>query len=943
MPFCMNLKISQSFQEIKHRLKESKYQVHQNNLFNELCAIHDYILKTKDTDAKNEFVVVLHDIFIEIFMPLREEKYIPYPNGTRSYFGSNVLLQQTINAIFDLNVYSKIWLKDISDYYTLFSANFPHYNAVPKTDFSKSTTPISVHKIKNLGLVRSAIFDHLKIHVDPDKPLPPKNDNPLDAYTYQFESALYEESKIKNRFFQNMKYKEFIELKQDRTAILNLDCLNVEQQEIYDEEDETISWIITLKLPENDHLSQYPLFKDNPCLYIYTSIQPTDTFNPLKANYIGKKMHLDEENNQLTVRITKSPRAHENIPFTIILRPDSDTYEREKKALYHFKEKATPQLIQEIVLKQKSPSPSTPSHPTQQNISSYCSLDLNHTQQQAVQQSLSSQNLFCIHGPAGTVKTKVCTEILLQQLNAHPSSRILVTSASPEATDNLLNTFKKILPQQLHSLILRIGEDKTSPHSLNYKIKNSANYQQKIISFQHQIDTLTSQIDTLRSQRKQKEQQQRQLALEEKDLNDQFNHPSPSTDLTQLFERKDIIEKKLQQITKEMIDLRYAIQTEDKKVYELKEQLTTNRDNLKKSYLTQKPIILFATNNHSDVLRKFKLHFDLLLIDEVTQSTEPSVLIPLSQSSKLIMAGDHHQLPPTVFLKNKNYDDELDPNDERIRIQSYQILSLSIFERLFNHVDNIFLNQQYRMNPLLIEFLNKTIYTKTPIICSDLVNQYHYTTSLFNSPLIFINHNSPEIKSYVSEEFSPSKAEYHNPQEVKIIQQLVQKYIQSGISAQDIGILSPYTAQVRELNKVLEPYNITAKTIDNFQGQEKKIIILSLVRSNTSGSATQRLGFLVDERRFNVAITRFQYELIIIGNQDTLSSYEEYFDIYDNKTKSIYYKSLINYIKEKGLCITNLSTYLHKNIRFEQAKTTTTSSAINPQFQQQLQEKINPT
>jgi predicted DNA helicase len=932
----MNLKISQSFQDIKRRLQESKYQIHQNNLFNDLCAIHDYILKTKDTEAKNEFVVLLHDIFIEIFMPLRDEKYIPYPNGTRVYFGSNILLQQTISAIFDLNVYSKIWLKDISDYYTLFSADYPHYNAVPKTDFSKATAPISIHKIKNLGLVRSAIFDHLKIHVDPDKPLPPQNDNPLDKYIYTFASALYEESKIKNRFFQNMKYKEFNELNQDKTAILNLTCLNIEQQEIYDEENETISWIITLKLPHNDHLSNYPLFKDNPCLYIYTSIHLNDTFNPLKANYLGKKTHLNEENNLLTLRITKPLRTHENIPFTLVLRPDNDTYDREKKALSYFKEKSSPQLIQEIVLKQKSSSA------TNFTISSYCSLDLNPTQRQAVQSSFSSPNLFCIHGPAGTGKTKVCTEILLQQLYAHPTSRILVTSASNEATDNLLNTFKKVLPEKLHPLILRIGEDKTSIHSLNYKIKHSQDYQQKIISLQQQIDQLTPLIETLRTERKQKEQHQRQLALEEKELNDEFNHPSPNTDLTALFERKDLIEKKIQQITTEMIDLRYKIQTEEKNVYTLKEQINQNREDLKKSYLTQKPIILFSTNNHSDVLRKFKLHFDLLLIDEVTQSTEPSVLIPLSQSEKLIMAGDHHQLPPTVFLKNKNYDDDLDPEQERIRINSYQILSLSIFERLFNHVENIFLNQQYRMNPLLIEFLNNTIYSQTPIICSDLVTKNHYTKSLFNTPLLFINHNYPEVKSYVSEEFSPSKAEYHNPAEVTIIHQLIKKYLDSGISPNDIGIISPYTAQVRELNKTLESYNLSAKTIDNFQGQEKKIIILSLVRSNNTGTATQRLGFLVDERRFNVALTRFQYELIIIGNEQTLSSYTEYFDIYDNKTKPIYYKSLINYIKQKGLFLTetNLHSYLQRNITFEEAKKTTTSSEINKTFQHQLQEKL---
>ena len=928
----MDLLISEKFQNIKKSLREARYQVHQNDLFNELCILHNYLLQTKDPDTKNELVEVLHDIFIEIFMPLREPIYKPYPSGLRSYFGSNILLHQTINAIFDLNAYSKIWLKDISEFYTLFSIDLPHYNAAPKTDFSQTTQPINIHKLKNPGIIRSQILDHLRIHIDPDKPLKPQNNNLEDLYIYEFELALYEEAKVKNRFFQNMKYKEFSELQQEHTALLHLQCISISQEEMYDEQDETLSWLLTLT-PHNDHLYKYPLFKENPCLYLFTYPENTiiETFNPLKANYLGKKIHINEEQNTITLRISKALRDPALL-FALVLRPDTLTYDRERKALHYFKEKASTELKQAIIHKQTIPNQENTSP-----LAPFYSPDLNQTQRQAVQLAIHTSPLFCIQGPPGTGKTKVCVEILLQYITHHPFARILVTSASQEAVDNILSVFKKTLPPQLHSLILRIGEDKKSAHSLNHKIKHSQHYQEKISSLEQSLLTLQHNIETLRESRSAKEIRRGQLHLQEQQINDAFAHARATA---QDLDAKEHLEKELQALIHELIDLRYALQDLEKKSWEIKENLNHNREELKHNCITQKPLFIFSTNNYSDVLRQFKVQFDLVLMDEVTQSTEPSLLIPLTQTTKLIMAGDHHQLPPTVFLKNKNYDEEIDPLEERHRIHSYQILSKSLFERLYNTIPSIFLDLQYRMNPLLIDFLNTTIYKNTPITYNNFVTQYQYSNSLFNSPLTFITHTHPEEQSYVSEEFSPSKAEYHNLEEIAIIAKLIQKYLQCGINAQDIGVITPYTAQVRELNKVLEPLNILAKTIDHFQGQEKKIIILSLVRSNQAKSATSRLGFLVDERRFNVAITRFQYELIIVGNQETLSSYEEYYDMYDEKIKPIYYKQLIEFIKARGVFIDKLDPYLHKHATFDTPAISEKASEINIALQKELIEKV---
>jgi len=584
-------------------------------------------------------------------------------------------------------------------------------------------------------------------------------------------------------------------------------------------------------------------------------------------------------------------------------------------------------------------------------------------QKKAVLGSLRSKSIYCIHGPPGTGKTKVCTEILMQFLFFNPNSRILVTCASNEATDNIMNSFKKCLPSKLHNLILRVGtEEKTgvNPDSISYKVMNSPSYKKEYVKLQSLLESNNSKISSLDMLIKEKTKEMGSL---------QNDNETNMADLRKFVEQKTglhIERKKLSELNKDIRSVKMLIDKNNSEIHSLnrfisdkKDELSSLTDDIRKlelkmmqkrrelqsSVIGKKPIFIFSTNSNSAFIHKLNDGmFDLLIIDEITQSTEPSSLIPINFAKKVVIAGDHHQLPPTVFLKNKDYDEDIDPNLERKRIESYQILSTSLFERLYPLIkDNdklcIFLKTQYRMNPILVDFLNKTIYKEDNLESHDSTSNYALHKGLFGKPLVFINHDDEENKDYASDEFSSSKIEYNNPKEVEIVSRLVDKYLASGISAQKIGVISPYQAQVRKLTLVLEPKGLIAKTIDNFQGQEKDIIILSLVRSNKIGSNPLfRIGFLADERRFNVGITRFRKKLIIVGNKDTLTlsddPKQEYYDIYDEENKEIYYKTLIDFIRAKGKYVesSDIDSFFKNKVEFEGNKKSKEAEMIDKDF-----------
>jgi len=244
--------------------------------------------------------------------------------------------------------------------------------------------------------------------------------------------------------------------------------------------------------------------------------------------------------------------------------------------------------------------------------------------------------------------------------------------------------------------------------------------------------------------------------------------------------------------------------------------------------------------------------FDIGIVDEATQASRAATAIAFSVCEKLILAGDHKQLPPFAAS------DEILGDEQR----------LSLFETLMNRYGNeiaVMLRTQYRMNETIARFPNNAFYDGE----LNTANQNRDWTVDDLSPLMGIHIAGTEQKRKAGHS-------YYNPEEAEAAAKQVKLLINSGLSPGDIGVIAGYRGQVGEINQQLRQLDIasanrvTVNTVDAFQGSEREAIIVSLVRSNTNASS----GFLTmpDEgpRRLNVALTRGRKRLVVIGNWNTL-------------------------------------------------------------------------
>ena len=250
-------------------------------------------------------------------------------------------------------------------------------------------------------------------------------------------------------------------------------------------------------------------------------------------------------------------------------------------------------------------------------------------------------------------------------------------------------------------------------------------------------------------------------------------------------------------------------------------------------------------------LRKYK--FNSLVIDEAGQCIEPMAWCIFPLADKYILAGDHLQLPPTL-----------------LSIEAAKLgFAKSILEIGIGNIENIYLlDTQYRMHSSIAGFSSKYFYE------SKLTTAEHLRG--FEKNIVFID----TAGSGFNETNGSNGVSLQNEGEIKIIEKLIES---ENINSLALAIISPYAGQVSAIKEKVNS-KIRISTIDSFQGQEKEIIILSLVRSNDDGE----IGFLKDYRRMNVAITRAKQKLFVIGDSATIGG--------DN-----FYKSFLNYIETNGV------------------------------------------
>lgn len=266
-------------------------------------------------------------------------------------------------------------------------------------------------------------------------------------------------------------------------------------------------------------------------------------------------------------------------------------------------------------------------------------------------------------------------------------------------------------------------------------------------------------------------------------------------------------------------------------------------------------------------------HYSTLFIDEAAQALEPACWIAIRRANRVILAGDHCQLPPTVKS-----------------IAALKAgLGKTLMERIVDSKPEVvtLLDTQYRMNEEIMRFSSSWFYdgkVKAATITA------HRGILDYDTPIEWVDDVANDDET-VGETFVGETFGRINKVEARQVMELLQAYFEK-IGKQrildesiDVGIISPYRAQVQYLRHLIKkeaffkPFRhlLSVNTVDGFQGQERDVIIVSLVRSNNDG----QIGFLRDLRRMNVAMTRARSKLIIIGDHETLAHHEFYKKLYE--------------------------------------------------------------
>ncbi len=277
-----------------------------------------------------------------------------------------------------------------------------------------------------------------------------------------------------------------------------------------------------------------------------------------------------------------------------------------------------------------------------------------------------------------------------------------------------------------------------------------------------------------------------------------------------------------------------------------------------------------------------KRKFRTVLIDEAAQALEPACWIPIIKASKVVFAGDPFQLPPTV----------------KSTTSKKEGLNITLIEKCLQFLPQIsFLNVQYRMHEVIMGFSNQQFYSNE-LIAHESVKT-HQLALPEGQPVTFIDTAGCGFEEKVNPEF---KSRY-NPDEFQMLCEhlylLINTYQEAEMDLPSIGIISPYREQVIYMktqiaaDERLATLPLTINTIDAFQGQERDVIYISLVRSNGKGE----IGFLKDYRRMNVAMTRARKKLVVLGDSATIGMDKFYGNFLDYCDQAGEYKTAWEYMQ----------------------------------------------
>ncbi|RDW74426.1 putative DNA helicase [Aspergillus mulundensis] len=427
---------------------------------------------------------------------------------------------------------------------------------------------------------------------------------------------------------------------------------------------------------------------------------------------------------------------------------------------------------------------------------------LNVSQKEAIKFALASRDIALIHGPPGTGKTHTLIELITQMVKRN--LRVLVCGPSNISVDNIV---ERLAPNKVP--VVRIGH----PARLLPSVLD------------HSLEVLTQTSDA---------------AAIVRDVRKEIDEKHASIRKTRFGREKRAIYQDIKELRKEFRE----------------------RESKCVENLVRESSVVLATLHGAGGHQLKNQKFDVVIIDEASQALEAQCWISLLSAPKVVLAGDHLQLPPTVKSAPQKTK-EADENGDKDAVGGFS-LEKTLFDRLLSmHGPGIkrMLTTQYRMHEKIMRFPSDELY-ESKLVAADnvksrLLKDLPYEvqeTDDTKEPVVFWDTQGGDFTEKVEDEdvakkeglLSESKS---NEMEALVVARHVDNLVQAGVRPEDIAVITPYNGQLAALSQLLrEKYpDLELGSVDGFQGREKEAVVVSLVRSNSENE----VGFLGEKRRLN--------------------------------------------------------------------------------------------
>ena len=570
---------------------------------------------------------------------------------------------------------------------------------------------------------------------------------------------------------------------------------------------------LTIELERTTHQDVFHQFRSGMPAVFFTN------HDPKKDRIEGTISHQNGNKLKITIKDDELPEWSRDGKLGVDLLFDDNSYDEMNDALKMASELSDKSTLIQVLTGEKNPTFVDFNAGGVLNPASVGKL--NESQSKAVNKILLANELAVVHGPPGTGKTTTLIQAI-KALIKQENQKILVVAPSNTAVDLLS---EKLSEEGLN--VLRVG----NPARVSERLQRLT------------LEAKMAEHDYLKETKRLKKQ-----AMEFKNMAHKYKKSFGKSERDQrkaLFDEAHKIMKEVGNTEQYIID-----------------------DIVSK---TQVVTATLVGANHYTIRN---LEYNTVVIDEAGQALEPACWIPILKAKKVILAGDHCQLSPTI----KSYE------------AAKSGLSETLLEKCIKlHPEAVtLLEEQYRMHSTIMGYSSSVFY-------QDKLKAHHSVAKslLFDNdfPLLFIDTAGCgfEEKLEGTSSTNPDEAAFTFKHINLFIDELSKKYTIENYPS--IAVISPYKQQINllktqfEHSPDLQKYkeNISVNTIDSFQGQERDIVYISLTRSNDKGE----IGFLSDIRRMNVAMTRARKKLVVIGDSATLGQHS-------------FYANFIEYAEKKG-------------------------------------------